>query len=55
MTTLQYELYIYPRFQHSLEGGGGGSCSETLPYSKIRHISWEQMMTEHRDLSVLRT
>ena len=25
--------------------------SETLPYLKFRHISWEQMVTEHRFLS----
>ena len=30
----------------------GWSCSETLPYSKFCHISWEQTMTEHRGLSV---
>ena len=31
---------------------GWGTCSETLTYSKSRHISWQQMMTEHRGLSV---
>ena len=43
-------IYIYPRFQQSLEGGGGAA-------QKLCHIlsSWEQMMTEHRGLSVLLT
>ena len=31
---------------------GLGGCSSTLPYSKFRHISWEQMMTEHRGFSI---
>ena len=56
ITILQCELdiYIFPRFHHCLEeGGGGGGCSKTMPYSKFRHISWEQMMTEHRGLSVI--
>ena len=58
MKILQYELDIqYPRFQHCSEGvgcggDGGGGCSEALPYSKFHHISGEQMMTEHRGLSV---
>ena len=55
ITTLQYELYIYISSLPTQLGGGWGSCSETLPYSKFRHISWEQMMTEHRGFSVLLT
>ena len=49
--TLQYELDIYIHGSNTV-WRGWGSCSETLPYSKFRHISWEQMMTEHRGLSV---
>ena len=44
ITMLHCELYIYPRFQHRLEGGGA-AAPKLLPYSKFRHISWEQMMT----------
>ena len=52
--TLQYHLDIYILGSNTAWRGVGGwvSCSETLPYSKFCHISWEQMMTEHRGLSV---
>ena len=51
LITLQYELDIYILGSNTA-WRGWGSCSETLPYSKFRHISWEQMMTEHRGISV---
>ena len=43
-TKIKYKLYISS--VPTEIGGGWGSYSET-PYSKFRHISWEQMMTEH--------
>ena len=54
ITILQCELDFYTCMSSVpiLLGGGWGVCSETLPYSKFRHISWEQMMTKHRGLSV---
>ena len=54
ITILQSELDIYIFFLGSnIAWRGGGGCFETLPYSKFRQISWEQMMTEHRGLSVM--
>ena len=49
--TLQYELDINILGSNTA-WRGVGSCSETVPYSKFRHISWVQMMTKHRGLSV---
>ena len=53
ITILQCEFDIF--FLGSNIAWRGWGCSETLPYSKFRHISWEQMMTEHRGLSVIST
>ena len=50
--TLQYELDIYILGSNTA-WRGWGNCSGTLPYSKFRHISWEQMITEHRGLSII--
>ena len=45
-----YNIYI---LGSNIAWRGWGGCSDTLPYSKFRHISWEQIMTEYRGLSVL--
>ena len=50
--TLQYELDIYILGSNTA-WRGSGSCSETLPYSKFRHIFSGKDDDEHRGLSVV--